>query len=359
MERSLIKEVNKANIMARVTSNLVKPTYFGNFFGIEPVTSLRWETLIGSKGVPVMADVISFDASAPEKTRETVAKSYGDIPKIAIKRSMNESDWNKYKQLLNDVNGRSDLKAILDLVFQDLDFCYNGVQARMEWLAMRAMSTGVIALTTSNNNGLVTETDVDFGIPALNKAGVSVNWATSATCTPLADLEARCDYASSIGITVNYIVMRKTQWLQVKNATDTANRLKYWINSTSKVMTTLEMVNGYLAANQLPPIVVIDPSVRIEDGDHARTTVNPWEDERVAFLTDLKIGAVQHAPIAAESSPEVAKKATMVKKDFTLLSKWAELEPFKEFTKAEANAFPVLNDPDTIFLLRTNNATWA
>ena len=49
-----------------------------------------------------MADVISFDASAPQKTREVISKLSGDIPKTAVKRGMNESDYNEYKQLERD-----------------------------------------------------------------------------------------------------------------------------------------------------------------------------------------------------------------------------------------------------------------
>jgi hypothetical protein len=114
-----------------------------------------------------------------------------------------------------------------------------------------------------------------------------------------------------------------------------------------------------MTGNLLPKIVVVNTAVSYEDDSHNRTILNPWEANRVVFLPDLKIGAIQHGPIAEENSSEVAKKATLVKQDFVLVSKWATLDPFKEWTKGEANAFPVLNDPTTLFYLRTDNATWA
>ena len=43
----------------------------------------------------------------------------GDIPKTAVKRGMNESGWNEYRQLSRDCEGDSDLKSILDLAFKD------------------------------------------------------------------------------------------------------------------------------------------------------------------------------------------------------------------------------------------------
>ena len=77
------------------------------------------------------------------------------------------------------------------------------------------------------------------------------------------------------------------------------------------------------------------------------------------MVEDLVIGDVQHGPIAVESSAEAKKVSTMVKKDFVLTTKWSELEPFQEWTKAEANAFPVLNDPEAIYLLKTDGSAWS
>lgn len=89
-------------------------------------------------------------------------------------------------------------------------------------------------------------------------------------------------------------------------------------------------------------IITVNPSVRIEDKAHRRKTINPWERRRICFLEDLKVGNIQHGPIAAESSATLQKTALMVKQDWILITKWSELEPYKEWTKAEANAFPVV-----------------
>ena len=96
----------------------------------------------GEKGAPVIADVISFDASAPQKTREVVSKISGDIPKTAVKRGMNESDYNEYKQLERDAQGDADQLDLLNLAFKDQDFVYNSVRGRFEWWCMQMMSRG-------------------------------------------------------------------------------------------------------------------------------------------------------------------------------------------------------------------------
>ena len=47
MERSLIKQVNRKNMGARLNSRKVKPVFFPNFFGVKQKNSLKWETLTG------------------------------------------------------------------------------------------------------------------------------------------------------------------------------------------------------------------------------------------------------------------------------------------------------------------------
>lgn len=359
MERSILSQVNVASMTARLNSRMVKPSYFPNFFGLKPVETLKWETLIGERGVPVMADVISYDAESPVKTREVINKMAGDIPKTSISRKMTEQEVNKYRMLMHYANGDVNKKSLLDLVFNDLDFCYNGVRARMEYLGMQILSTAALSLSKTVNNGIITESALDFGVPSANKYGVTVSWATTATCTPLEDLEGVAEAAEAKGITLKHFVMRKSDFILLRNATDTTTKIKAWVNTKGNLLVTKDTINQYLIANDLPTIVVVNPSVRHEDGEHARTTINPWEQYRVVGVPDLQVGDIQHGPLAAEGDTEVAKIATMVKKDFVLCSKYGSLNPYTDFTMAEANAFPVLNDPDGLFYLRVNNATWA
>lgn len=174
MERSLIKQVNQKNMAARLNTRHVKPMYFPNFFGIKAKSSLKWETLVGEKGAPVVADVISFDSSAPQKTREVVSKLSGDIPKTALKRGMNESDYNEYKQLERDAQGDAQQMEVLNLAFKDEDFVYNGVRGRFEWWCMQLMSKAGFHLTAQNNNGIVTAEFVGCGMPSANKKSLDM-----------------------------------------------------------------------------------------------------------------------------------------------------------------------------------------
>lgn len=359
MERSLIKQVNKKNMSARLNSRHVKQMYYPNFFTPKRVSSLKWETLIGEKGAPVIADVISFDASAPEKTREVVSKMSGDIPKIAVKRGMNESDYQEYKNLERDAQGDADQMELLNLSFKDQDFVYNAVRGRVEWWCMQYLSRAGFNLSAQNNNGIVTTEFVGCGMPASNKMKSSADWASSSTADGLQDIENVLAAASAKGVNIRYIVMLTSDFTLLKKQKATIDKIKGWINQTSKVVITKKVINEYLAEQEYPAqIVTINPAVRIEDANHKRTTVCPWKKRRICFLEDLNVGNIQHGPIMAENSESLKKKAIMVKKDFILVTKFSTEEPFKEWTKAEANAIPVVNDPEALYIMQADGQEW-
>ena len=359
MERSLLKQVNKKNMSARLNSRHVKPMYFPNFFTPKKVSSLKWETLVGVKGAPVIADVISFDASAPEKTREVISKMSGDIPKTAIKRGMNESEYQEYKDLERDAQGDADQLELLNLSFKDTDFVYNGVRGRMEWWAMQFMSRGGFNLSAKNNNGIVTTEFVGCGMPEKNKKKSSADWSSASTADGLQDIEDTVSAAANEGVNLRYVVMLTTDFTLLKKQKSTIDKIKGWVNQTAKITITKKVINEYLAEQENPvQIITISPAVRIEDASHKRKTICPWLKHRVCFLEDLNVGNIQHGPIMAENSESLRKKAIMVRKDFILITKFSTEEPFKEWTKAEANAIPVVNDPDAMYILKTDGKDW-
>jgi hypothetical protein len=363
MERTLLKELTKANIEAYVNSAreaYLKRLFWDKFFPLKLTTQLKWESLTGSAGNPVMADVVEYNATAPIKTRRIVTKASGDIPKIAIKRSMDEKDFNDYNTLKASAAGDANKNAILDLCFNDVDFCYQGVLARTEFLCGQALSTGGVSLDTSNNNGKVTEIAVDFGIPSGNKTGVAVDWATAATATPIADIQAKVDAAADLGYTLNYIVMDKPTLRYMLQTTEVKDKFAFFqrITGPRKADVSFSDLNLMLETYMLPQILIWDSKVRFESMGHALTTVPAWTPGRVAFMPDLNVGNVLHGPIAEETSEAVKKISIQVKNQHVLVSKWSEIEPFGEWTKGQANAFPRFTDVNGIFLLRTNNSTW-
>ncbi len=363
MERTLLKELTKANVEAYVNRQreaFLQNMFWQKFFPLKYTTQLTWESLSGSGGNPVMADVIEYNASAPLKTRRVISKTNGDIPKIAIKRQMDEKDYNDYitlKALANDSNK----SALLDLVFNDVDFCYTGVMARTEFLAMQALSYGAISLTTANNNGIITEVACEFGIPSANKTGVTTSWATAASATPIADITTVQAAAKAAGYSLKYAIMDLATFRLMVATTEVKDQYAVYqrVSISRKTTPTLADLNDMLAANFLPTIMIVDSNVRFESNAHALTSIASWKTGYVTFVPDFLVGNVLHGPIAEENAPSVKDKAIMVKRDHVLISKWSELEPFAEFTKGQANAFPRFNDVNNIYIIKTDATTWS
>lgn len=359
MRKTLIYGLTERDMQAVVNTYNLNSFYFASLFGLRFTPTLSWKTLAGDKGVPVAADVVAYDSTSPTKTREVVRKISGDIPKIEIKRVMGESKLNEYNQLLNYANGDAGKLELVRFVYDDVEFCFTGVNARLEWLALRALSTGKIILSASNNGGIVTEEAVNFQIPETQKKGVSVTWeaSNSATAKPITNIRSIVKDAKKIGKRIGFMLMNQDTFDNMCLAKEVVDFSANWaLRATNLALTpNLDAVNSALSNERLPQIRIIDSLVTLENENGTRTVVDPWEDGVVTFVETLSVGTTWYGPMAAEM---VDSPATKVKRGHVLISKWGEDEPVSENTKATANAFPAINDPDGVWLLNTLGATW-
>ncbi len=363
MERTILKEMSKSALTAYVNRQkelLLQKLYWNQFFTLRRSVSLTWESLSGSSGAPVMADVIEYNATAPIKTRRVVKKASGDIPKTALKRKMDEKDMNDYLYLQQMASSDADKKEILRIVFDDTRFVYTGVQARTEFLALQALSTGALTLDSTNNNGIITEVAVDWGIPSANKTAVTTIWSTAGSATPVQDIRAKYKDIKAAGHVCSFIVMDEATYMYMVATTELKDAYAFYQGvSTGRVaVPSLEGVNAMLAAERLPQIMIVDSSVRHESAAHAISAISPWNAGHVAFIPTMKVGDIKHGTIAEENDPNLRKIATMTKTDHVLITKWSDLEPYGEYTKGQGNFFPAFSDVEQIYLLETLDTSW-
>jgi len=365
MEYSLLKSaINKKNMQAYLNARVFDKLYWPTFFPLKSTPYLSYETLIGSKGNRVAADVVAYDVSAPLKTRKTVSKLSGDIPAIRMKKKMTETDLNTYN--IMKAMAKPEQKALLDLIFGDVDSCVDGVNARLEWMVFQALSKGTITLSkTTNAGGVVTEEDIDFGLPSQdvgNKQVCAVVWtAAVGTTTPITDFETVMTAAAGLGIKPKYAVMNLTKWQEFRKSTEVQNFIvPFALYGGSKVKRApnLSVANEALRSEGLPQIIVIDTRVAYESVGHVISNVDPWlnsTDRFVTFLEDLKCGDMLYGPIAEETNPP--KQVLQAKKGPILISKWSDVDPVAEYTKGELNAFLSWPTIDRVMSLDTEHAT--
>ena len=361
MEHSIFKEATSKNILSYVYKRAFRKWYWQDLFPLKSHPFLSYEALIGAEGAPVAADVVAYNTSAPEKTRDVISSVKGDIPAIRVKRSMKEKDINDYN-IIKALGTPASDPALLDLVFGDIDFVINGVNARLEWLALKLLSNGgKLQLRKATNAGIVTETNIDYGMTSSYKNGAAVVWSAGhTTTTPITDIEAIVTKAILRGITLKYILMHRTAWGYFRVSDETANFLVPYsiagiIGKRINPTINLAMVNKAMIDNQFPQIIIVDQSINTETEDHVRTAANPFTAETVVFLPELAIGNTLHGPIAEETNPP--KQVEQAKSGHILVSKWRNVDPTCEYTKGEANAFPIWPLIDQCYVLDTEHAS--
>ena len=368
MEYSLLKEINKKTMQAYLVARVYEKLFWPTFFPLKSTPFLTYETLVGSKGNRVAADVVAYDVSAPLKTRKTVSKLSGEIPSIRMKKKMTEMDLNTYNIL--KAQARPEQKALLDLVFGDVDDCVDGVNARLEWIIFQALSKGQITLSTvTNAAGVITEEAIDFGLLAANKEEVvganTTKWtiALAATSKPITDIEFVMEQARNAGVAPKYMLMNRSKWLAFR----ISDQIKDFVipyaiygGTRKQRAPTLEVANEALKSEGYPTIIIIDTRISYEDSGHKITSVDPWldsagADRYVTFLEDLKCGDMLYGPIAEETNPP--KQVVQAKKGPILISKWSDVDPVAEYTKGELNSFPSWPTIDRVFSLDTEMST--
>jgi hypothetical protein len=362
MKATLVQGLNEKDMQAVVNQMTLNAFSFPTLFPLKFSPTLTWKALQADQGIPIAADVVAYNSSAPKKTRQVVSRLTGDIPKIEISRIKEESDLNEYYQLQHYASTTEGAKAILDWIYDDVAFCFTGINARLEWLAMQALSLGKIALSKTNNAGIVTETAVDFLVPSGHKSGVAVTWTEghSATGVPITNIKAIVKLAKTAGYPVKYMLMDQDTFDVMCLQDSVIKFCASWVVKATSLQQapTLTDVNNALKASNLPTIVIIDSYVAIELETGVRTTVNPWQTGVVTFVPDLTVGNTYHAPLADELVTD--STAIKVKRGHVLIKRYSLEEPsVQEVTKGLANAFPVWASAQQSYLMYTLDTSWS
>lgn len=339
MKTPLLTIISQAQLDAYLQTRQYQALYWPALFPIKEVNTLDGSTLIGATGSRITASIIAYDASAPKVGRKSTAVKHFDIPKIAIARGKNEKEILEHF-ITKALRGEN---AVIEDYFNDVDFVYDAVTAKMEWLALTAASRGQVQLTKTNNPlGIVNEAVVDFGMPTANKKTAAVVWsaANAATMTPIADIKAVVKAGRDKGILFNKIMMNPDAYDLMTGSAEFQAACKSLLLGEGTVLgqLSLPIVNQVLTALRLPNIGLIETSVGIVDAAGNVTYENPFSANHLLFVPDTKLGEMYNGPIAEE----IVKPSDAVqsKKGNVLISVKTKSDPVDINTKGEANCFP-------------------
>lgn len=355
----LVTEFNKADLDAYIQSYMLGDLQFKTYFPSRYTTELTFKSIMAATGAKVAADVVSFDSRAPRKGRQLPSTVMGDIPKIYIEKFKKETDINIYKQLqqaAGRTNNPQTVNALIEWIYGDSTAALDGVNARMEYLAKQAISTGKYALTPSNNpGGVSTKVAVDFQVPTANKANASVNWtaANSATSDPVKDIKALVATARGKGLKLNYITMDNDTFNGMTASVKLQQFAAGFVQNALGLQTTpnLSTVNASLSAAGLPTVRIWDSYITIEGKDGTLSSVTGWDAGAVVLSVSPTFGDTQWTDTA--DSQVSIDDSTKSFNDFAMIKTYAEQNPISLVTLGIAYATPVLQNANEIFILKT------
>lgn len=337
-----------------VDSSLDKfaPVWWKKYFDWgTPKIGLTFETVIGRSRIEAAASVVATGASAPLRSRPNLEKLTGNIPAIKEKFVMSENDYRDMLALQGlNVDDKALANLMLDLLFGDVKKVGDASMKRLDFMVLQGLSTGKINLSITNNpDGIVTG-DIDLLMPSDNFKKVVEKWSIPASATPITDIKTIVEAAGDRGISFEKILMTRAAFWKLQACDETKAMMAgfFKMASNQRRLGTLDEINQMLESNQFPMIEIVNESIGVE-ADGKISVLKPFNETSVVFIPAGKLGLIQNAiPIEQLKPVSNVSYATYEK---ALISKYAQNDPFAEYTSIELNAFPGIEAIDRIFIL--------
>ena len=334
----------------------------------------------GDDGIPVAADRVAFNTKAPKKTRKTVGRWSGKLSKYAVSKDKDETEINDYldaQTLANSATANPQEKQeLVKIVYDDVTFCRQAMDAKVELDAMRIASSGRQTFPAKIEGDMATADEINFNIPTENFIGVSISdkkdkngkvltaaatWDDTEKADGLEDIIKAQDMITKKGLPKpRYAFMERAKFAELCAQKATARRLFPQVNDLSVIsaeMVNLQSINAYMskAEYNYPTIVVLDTYVTVEHKDESQETIKPWNMNVVTLSPTIQLGWTWYKPV-----PQVQNVAAMqVYGSYYKLSVYSEVNPMVETTMAEAYVQPALINRQSLVMLNTANTVWA
>lgn len=341
----------------------------------KPGLGLAWRTLFplkytpkfdlkgieGDEGIPVSADRVAFNTKAPKKTRKTVGTWSGKLSKIAVSREKDEIEINEYNDLQVVASANTEDAAtaryLVDLVYDDLDFCNNAMDYKVEIDAMRIGSSGIQTFPASIEGDMATEDTINFNIPKENFKGVKTSWEDAENADGLKNLAEEQDAIAKKGLKKpQYAIMEKAKFEQLIAQKSVARRLfpRAEQSLITADMISLGSINSYMLGKGYPQILVLDTYATIEKKDGTKETIKPWNVNVVALSPVPQLGWTYYKPVPVVPNNEALQTQALYYK----MTRYSDINPMLEVTMAEAYVQPGLINRASLVFINTVKTTW-
>ena len=360
MNESLMIGLTQVDVRAVVDTYDLKPYYYPTLFPLKETYKLTFTTLESQVGLKIAADLVARGATIPRKVRDAIQKIAGSIPKIAISRELEEDELTEYDIAVAMFSQNRDMKAIIEFWANDTEYCWNGVAAKIEWMALRQMSLGGLMMNQEVSQGVGQAIPLDYEIPDTQKLGAKTIW-DGTDADVIGDFKDAIKKGKGKGYNYKFAFMNPNTLGKLVKQEQIIKGAASYISNLTGVSQEPDLggVNSYfgkaVGLNGVQ-IVIIDQDITIEDKNGDRVTGNPFEDDVIMFSESKVLGrTLWKKPIDLNLKNS---KALKVSREHTVIKKWSEEEPIKEVTQGIANAFPVWDLAVRSTLLQVNSKSW-
>ena len=329
---------------------------------LEPVYSpdQKWEGTSANTRY-VAADYVALDSPLPLKKRGSISSANGKLPKIGIRRPMNENDINNLNIMEGQLNAMENgseaykrkKRQIIKKLADDPTFCAIGIDEKNEFSYLYGISNGIVLIEADENDEQNTGIGmrVNYGYKAQN----ILHTAEKDTCDG-DDFQRVNDKVNADGNTTAVAMIskslldkiRKTRWAR-ELAADYKEQI-YFDNTKLPVPSVKTFTEAF--ENEFGYGFIIVNRTILCEKNGKDTPVKPFNPNRVVFLPNTdKDGSLVYGTLAEMTHPAENVNYSTID-DYKLISRLRVTEPtFAEITKGQAMVLPVIEDVDQVYVL--------
>lgn len=314
----------------------------------------KWEGT-SAKTTYVAADMVAMDSPLPIKSRPTVATSNGKLPKVGMKKKLQETDINNINIMkahlalaTTEEAKATERRRIFAKLADDGTACSVGIDEKTEMNFLSGLSNGVILVEDEDNTG--TGLRVKFGYLPANTFGTITKGELSRE-----DFENVNDKADADGNAIIKVMMAKSKLGEIRRTRWAKELAADYSEKTYTDETNLPVpsVKSFTAAFEEEfgyAIETVDRTV-VTEKNGKKKNVKPWNKDRLVFLCQEEVGSLVYGTLA-EATNQVQGVQYATIDDYKLISRYSHNEPsLEEVTSGQALVLPVIEDVDQIYVI--------
>ena len=356
---TLIQGLTSQMVQARLNTADAKPFLFGVHFPVKKVNGFTWKTLTNQLAKRnVAADLHTDNGTTIRKRRPIFESAKGDIPFISISREMTRAEIKAYQTELAFAQD-DDATKLVQYWGEDVDFCFNGVQSELEFIAWAlASNAGRLAFTSTTNATFANEFDLDYDVDDFQKQKTTSDWANSSNADVIGDLAKLVNLAKENNLNPKFAFINLEELYHICSSEQIIKACASYLANAVGVSQTpdLAAVNAMLAKQAWLngiQLKVIDQTITREFVDGTSTSRNPFTDRRLILSESERLGTTQY-DILQENSDLLLR----AERAHTVVKKYGTTEPLSEVTIGQADAVPVFDTAYRNLYVRTDAKAW-